>query len=66
MKEITIEGTITINDVPSKFHLSNNINGIGWEQYGATVERLGESMYIVEALQRGFREDVGFYNEEEE
>lgn len=61
---ITIEGTITINDVDSKFWLDNDINGTGWAQYGAISERLSESMHIVESLQTALMENVGYYDEE--
>ena len=64
MDLITIEGTITINDVDSKFSIDNAI-GNSWEQWGATRERLFESLHIVQTLQRGLLEDVGFYDEEE-
>ena len=62
---ITVKGTITINGVDSKFNINNDINE-GWHQWGAEQDRLGESVNIVESLQRGLMEDVGFYNEEEE
>ena len=64
MDLITIEGTITINDVDSKFSIDNAI-GNSWEQWGATRDRLFESLHIVQSLQRGLLEDVGFYDEEE-
>tara|TARA_R100001086_G_scaffold162938_1_gene87827 strand:- start:777 stop:974 length:198 start_codon:yes stop_codon:yes gene_type:complete len=65
MELITVEGTITINGVDSKFRIDNDIND-SWYQWGATQDRLSDSIYIVEALQRGLMEDVAFYNEEEE
>ena len=65
MELITVEGTITINGVDSKFRIDNDINE-SWYQWGATQDRLSDSIYIVEALQRGLMEDVAFYNEEEE
>ena len=65
MQLITIEGTITINGVDSKFVLNNDINGTGWEQYGAISERLSESVHIVESLQTALMENVGYYDEEE-
>lgn len=64
MELITVEGTITINGVDSKFRIDNDIHD-SWYQWGATQDRLSDSIYIVEALQRGLMEDVGFYNEEE-
>lgn len=64
MELITIEGTIAINGIDSKFRIDNDIND-SWYQWGATQDRLSESVYIVEALQRGLTEDVGLYNEEE-
>jgi len=56
MEKITVEGTITIN---------GDINGTGWEQYGAISERLSDSVFIVESLQTALMENVGYYNEEE-
>ena len=64
MELITVEGTITINGVDSKFVLNNDINE-SWEQYGAISERLSDSVYIVESLQTALMENVGYYNEEE-
>ena len=64
MELITVEGTITINGVDSKFRIDNDIDD-SWCQWGATQDRLSESVYIVESLQRGLTEDVGFYDEEE-
>ena len=61
---ITVEGTININGVDSKFRIDNDIND-SWYQWGATQDRLSDSVYIVEALQRGLTEDVGLYDEEE-
>ena len=52
MELITVEGTITINGVDSKFRIDNDIND-SWYQWGATQDRLSDSIYIVEALQRG-------------
>tara|TARA_B100000575_G_scaffold188525_1_gene151870 strand:+ start:379 stop:573 length:195 start_codon:yes stop_codon:yes gene_type:complete len=63
MELITVEGTITINGVDSKFRIDNDIND-SWYQWGATQDRLSDSIYIVEALQRGLTEDVGLYDEE--
>jgi len=65
MELITVKGTITINGVDSKFFLNNDINGTGWEQYGAIPERLSDSVYIVESLQTALMENVGYHNEEE-
>ena len=64
MELVTVEGTITMNGVDSKFRIDNDIND-SWFQWGATQDRLSNSVYIVEALQRGLTEDVGFYDEEE-
>ena len=64
MELITVEGTITINGVDSKFRIDNDINE-SWYQWGATQDRLSKSVYIVEALQRGLTEDVSPYYEEE-
>ncbi len=65
MELVTVEGTITINGVDSKFRIDNDIND-SWYQWGATQDRLSDSVYVVEALQRGLTEDVGLYDEEEE
>tara|TARA_B100000683_G_C12133102_1_gene408510 strand:+ start:262 stop:459 length:198 start_codon:yes stop_codon:yes gene_type:complete len=64
MELVTVEGTITINGVDSKFRIDNDIND-SWYQWGATQDRLSDSVYVVEALQRGLTEDVGLYDEEE-
>ena len=64
MELVTVEGTITINGVDSKFRIDNDIND-SWYQWGATQDRLSDSVYIVEALQRGLTEDVGLYDEDE-
>ena len=64
MELITVKGTITINGVDSEFSIDNDIND-SWYQWGATQDRLSDSVYIVEALQRGLTEDVGLYDEEE-
>ena len=64
MELVTVEGTITINGVDSKFRIDNDIND-SWYQWGAKQDRLSDSVYIVEALQRGLTEDVGLYDEEE-
>ena len=65
MELITVEGTININGVESKFRIDNDVND-SWYQWGATQDRLSDSVYIVESLQKGLMEDVGYYNEEEE
>jgi len=64
MELITVEGTITINGVDSKFRIDNDIND-SWYQWGATQDRLSDSVYIVESLQTALMENVGYYNEEE-
>ena len=56
--------TITIDNVDSQFSIDNAV-GHSWEQWGATKERLVESMHIVQTLQRNLLEEVGFYDEEE-
>ena len=65
MELITVEGSININGVESKFRIDNDIND-SWYQWGATQDRLSDSVYIVEALQRGLMEDVAFDDDEEE
>ena len=64
MELITVEGSININGVESKFRIDNDVND-SWYQWGATQDRLSDSVYIVESLQRGLMEDVGYYYEEE-
>ena len=64
MEKITVEGTITINSVDSKFRIDNDIND-SWFQWGATQDRLSDSVYIVESLQTALMENVGYYDEEE-
>ena len=64
MEKITVEGTITINGVDSKFRIDNDIND-SWFQWGATQDRLSDSVYIVESLQTALMENVGYHNEEE-
>ena len=64
MQLITVEGTITIDGVDSKFRIDNDIND-SWFQWGATQDRLSDSVYIVESLQTALMENVGYYNEEE-
>ena len=49
MNKIEIQGTITLNEVESKFSVSNDIDD-SWHQLGASQERLSESMFIVERL----------------
>jgi len=64
MELITVEGTITINGVESKFRIDNDVND-SWYQWGATQDRLSDSVYFVESLQTALMENVGYYNEEE-
>ena len=49
MSKIEIQGTITLNEVESKFSVSNDIDD-SWHQWGASQERLSESMFIVDRL----------------
>ena len=65
MELITVEGSININGVESKFRIDNDVND-SWYQWGATQDRLSDSVYIVESLQTGLLENVGLYDEEEE
>jgi len=46
--EIVVEGTITIDGTESKFQCGNTEE---WNQWGATTDRLCESIEIVEAIQ---------------
>lgn len=62
---ITITGTIEINGEESKFQIDNDIND-SWSQWGATQERLVDSLHIVEALDKVIKEEVELYDEEEE
>ena len=62
-KLITIEGTIEIEGIESKFRIDNDIND-SWSQWGATQEQLFNSMPIVQALDRAIKEEVELYNED--
>ena len=62
---ITITGTVEIDGVESKFQIDNDVND-GWHQWGATQDRLCDSVNIVEAIDRAVKEEVEWYNEEEE
>lgn len=62
---ITITGTIEINGVESKFQIDNDIND-SWSQWGATQERLVDSLHIVESIDKVIKEEVELYDEEEE
>lgn len=64
-KLITITGTIDIDGVESKFKIDNDIND-SLSQWGATRERLFESLHIVKALDKVIKQEVELYNEEEE
>ena len=64
MDLITVSGTITINGVDSKFELSNEVNSVGWTQWGATQHRLATSMDIVQAFEDELVNIKGFYEEE--
>lgn len=65
MSKIEIQGTITINDETSKFSVSNEIDE-SWHQWGASSERLGESMFIVERLQEQIISEYGSHDDMEE
>ena len=62
-KLITIEGTIEIEGIESKFRIDNDIND-SWSQWGVTQEQLFNSMPIVQALDRAIKEEVELYNED--
>lgn len=64
MDLITVSGTITINGIDSKFELSNEVNSVGWMQWGATQQRLADSMNIVQAFEDELVNVKGFYEEE--
>jgi len=66
MEKINIKGTIDIDGIESEFTLTNDINDVGWVQWGASQERLGDSMNIVEGLQAFVMNSVGYYSSEEE
>ena len=57
MKASKVEGTITLADgTTSEFLIG--VDG-GWSQWGATRERLGQSVDVVEALKEGlFAEEL--------
>lgn len=65
MEVITIEGTITLNNIESKFRVDNDYNNI-LSQWGATEERLAKSNHIVEQIQTQLIEIYGIVNQEEE
>ena len=55
MKLSSIEGIITLEDgSESKFRIGS---GFGWSQWGASMERLGLSVDIVDALVDGLQEN---------
>ena len=62
---IEIKGTITINEETSKFSISNDIDD-SWHQWGASQERLSESMFIVERLYEQIISEYGSHNDMEE
>lgn len=64
MEQIYIEGSIEINGEKSLFSITNDSND-GWYQWGATQERLSDSVHIVDTLQEALLLNVGVYNEEE-
>lgn len=51
----TVKGTIDINGVKSEFDCSIKD---GWNQWGATAERLCESQPIVEAISKALWEEL--------
>ena len=51
--DIVIEGKITIDNIQSEFDVSTDE---GWNQWGASLERLCESQPIVEAIARALFE----------
>ena len=65
MSKIEIQGTITINDETSKFSVSNEIDD-SWHQWGASSERLSESMFVVERLQEQIISEYGSHDDMEE
>tara|TARA_R100001594_G_scaffold38402_2_gene69527 strand:- start:1476 stop:1691 length:216 start_codon:yes stop_codon:yes gene_type:complete len=65
MSKIEIQGTITIDDETSKFSISNDIDD-NWHQWGASQERLSESMFIVERLHEQIISEYGSHDDMEE
>ena len=65
MSKIEIQGTITIDDETSKLSVSNDIDE-GWHQWGASSERLSESMFVVERLQEQIISEYGSHDDMEE
>ncbi len=51
--DIVVEGTITIDGTESKFQCGNSEY---WNQWGATTNRLCESVHIVEAIEKALLE----------
>lgn len=64
MSKIEIQGTITIDDETSKFSVSNEIDD-SWHQWGASSERLSESMFVVERLQEQIISEYGSHDDME-
>ena len=65
MSKIEIQGTITIDDKTSKFSISNDVDD-SWHQWGASQERLSESMFIVERLHEQIISEYGSHDDMEE
>ena len=65
MNKIEIQGTITLNEVESKFSVSNDIDD-SWHQWGASQERLSKSMFIVERLYEQIISEYGSHDDMEE
>jgi len=56
---ITIEGTITIHDNPIGHRASSfSIDATGSEQWGATTERLSQTMLMLEAMASAIAEEL--------
>ena len=61
-KKIIIEGTIDIDGVTSEYSISNYES---WFQWGASTERLCESMHIVEEMQNKLNNEQPYFEEED-
>jgi len=60
-RKIIIEGTLDIDGVTSRYSISNFES---WFQWGASTDRLYESMDIVEAMQNKLNEEQPYYEED--
>tara|TARA_R100001463_G_scaffold131123_1_gene190953 strand:+ start:77 stop:274 length:198 start_codon:yes stop_codon:yes gene_type:complete len=60
-RKILIEGTLNIDGVTSKYSISNYE---AWFQWGASEDRLFESMDIVKTMQNKLNEEQPYFEED--